>query len=60
MIAGHHVTIGVLGNGGDDQQYDHIVTVVKTDDIMALRGGGDWHTAYLCLYRKVEVTKNGL
>lgn len=29
MIAGHHVTIGVLSNGGDDQQYDHIVTVVK-------------------------------
>jgi hypothetical protein len=29
MIAGHQVTIGVLGNGGDDQQYDHIVTVVK-------------------------------
>lgn len=29
MIAGHHVTIGVLGKGGDDQQYDHIVTVVK-------------------------------
>jgi hypothetical protein len=27
---------------------------------MALRGGGDWHTAYLCLYRKVEVTKSGL
>lgn len=29
MIAGHHVTIGVLFNGGDDAQYDHIVTVVK-------------------------------
>lgn len=29
MIAGHHVTIGVLWNGGDDAQYDHIVSVVK-------------------------------
>ena len=34
---------------------DDIVTVVKNDDIMSLRGGGDWHTAYLCLYRKIEV-----
>lgn len=29
MIAGHHVTIGVVWNGGDDAQYDHIVSVVK-------------------------------
>jgi len=29
MIAGHHVTIGVLTNGGDDAQYDHEVSVLK-------------------------------
>ncbi|MEI6800512.1 MAG: hypothetical protein WCO04_15060 [Pseudomonadota bacterium] len=29
MIAGHHVTIGVLQNGGDDAQYDHEVSVLK-------------------------------
>jgi ubiquitin carboxyl-terminal hydrolase 14 len=36
---------------------DDLVTNVKTEDILALRGGGDWHTAYLSLYRKMEVTK---
>lgn len=57
---GHY--IGWVHASGDDwlRCDDDIVTVVKTDDIMALRGGGDWHTAYLCLYRKVEVTKSGL
>ena len=35
---------------------DDIVTVHKTEDILALRGGGDWHTAYLAIYRKLEVT----
>lgn len=29
MIAGHHVTIGVLANGGEDAEYDHEVTVLK-------------------------------
>jgi ubiquitin carboxyl-terminal hydrolase 14 len=44
---------------GDDwvQCDDDICSNVKTDEILALRGGGDWHTAYLSLYRKVEVTK---
>jgi ubiquitin carboxyl-terminal hydrolase 14 len=34
---------------------DDVVTTVKIQDIMALRGGGDWHTAYICLYRKLQV-----
>ena len=56
---GHY--IGWVHASGDDwlQCDDEIVTVVKTDDIMALRGGGDWHTAYLCFYRKIEVTPYG-
>ena len=36
---------------------DDIVTSVKTEEILALRGGGDWHTAYLCIYRKLETNK---
>lgn len=36
---------------------DDIVTQVKLDDILALKGGGDWHTAYLCIYRKLEASK---
>lgn len=54
---GHYV--GWVHKSGDDwlQYDDDIVTLVKTDDILALRGGGDWHTAYLCIYRKTEVMK---
>lgn len=54
---GHYV--GWVHNKGDDwlQYDDDIVTHVSTEDILALRGGGDWHTAYLCIYRKLEVTK---
>ena len=36
---------------------DDIVTTVTTDEIMNLRGGGDWHTAYLTIYRKLEAVK---
>lgn len=36
---------------------DDIVTTCKTDDILALKGGGDWHTAYIAFYRKLEATK---
>lgn len=54
---GHYV--GWVHRSGDEwlQYDDDIVTSVKTEDILALRGGGDWHTAYLCIYRKLEVTK---
>lgn len=54
---GHYV--GWVHKSGDDwlQYDDDIVTQVKIDDILALRGGGDWHTAYLCIYRKLEVCK---
>lgn len=57
---GHY--IGWVHASGDDwlQCDDDIVTTVKTDDILALRGGGDWHTAYICFYRKLEVTPYGV
>ena len=31
---------------------DHHVTAVRSEDISKLDGGGDWHIAYLCLYRE--------
>ena len=51
---GHYV--GWVHARGDDWLCfdDDIVTSVKTDEILALRGGGDWHTAYLAIYRKLE------
>lgn len=33
---------------------DSKVTAVTTKDVLALCGGGDWHTAYVCLYRRVD------
>ena len=54
---GHY--IGWVHASGDDwiKCDDETVTVVKTEDILGLKGGGDWHTAYLNLYRKIEVRK---
>lgn len=54
---GHY--IGWVHASGDDwfKCDDDIVTVVKTEDIMLLKGGGDRDTAYLNLYRKLEVMK---
>ena len=31
---------------------DDTVTPVKTEEILKLDGGGDWHMAYMCLYRE--------
>lgn len=54
---GHY--IGWVHAQGDDwiQCDDDICTVVKSEDILALRGGGDWHTAYINIYRKLEITR---
>lgn len=51
---GHYV--GWVHSRGDEWLCfdDDIVTTVKSDEILQLRGGGDWHTAYLAFYRKLE------
>lgn len=37
-------------------QYDDAVTSsVTTSDVLQLSGGGDWHTAYLLFYRKLQI-----
>lgn len=53
--AGHY--IGWIHSTEDEwlQCDDDFVTRVTTQDILNLRGGGDWHMAYLLLYRKIEV-----
>jgi ubiquitin carboxyl-terminal hydrolase 14 len=55
--AGHY--IGWIHSTGDDwyQCDDDFVTRVKTEDILNLKGGGDWHMAYMLVYRKLEVCK---
>lgn len=34
---------------------DDYVTNVKTQDILELKGGGDWHMAYILIYKSLEV-----
>lgn len=34
---------------------DNMVTAVHAADVSKLDGGGDWHIAYLCLYRESVV-----
>lgn len=55
---GHYV--GWVHARGDEwfECDDDFVSVVKTDDILNLAGGGDHHTAYLCFYRKLEAVKD--
>jgi len=47
---------------GDDwiQCDDEYCTTVKTEDVLMLKGGGDWHTAYINIYRKIEIAKDDL
>jgi len=53
--SGHYV--GWVHKRGDDwlKYDDDVVSLVKTDEIMNLRGGGDWHMAYYCIYRRLEI-----
>lgn len=34
---------------------DDIVSVVNIEKVLELKGGGDFHMTYLCLYRKIEI-----
>jgi len=54
---GHYV--GWVHSHGDEWLCfdDDIVSSVKSEEILALKGGGDWHTAYLTIYRKIEASK---
>jgi ubiquitin carboxyl-terminal hydrolase 14 len=49
--AGHYM--GWVRYKGDDWLVfdDESVSECKTEDIMRLCGGGDWHMAYLTFYR---------
>jgi ubiquitin carboxyl-terminal hydrolase 14 len=51
--SGHYV--GWTHYKGDEwyRYDDDDVTKVKIEDVLALRGGGDWHMAYYLIYRKL-------
>ena len=49
--AGHYVG-WVCDRSGQWLKFnDDVVTLVSEDDILKLSGGGDWHVAYILLYR---------
>ena len=34
---------------------DSDVTMVTTNEVLELKGGGDWHMAYICFFKQLEV-----
>ena len=34
---------------------DSEVTMVSTNEVLELKGGGDWHMAYICFFKQLEV-----
>lgn len=54
---GHY--IGWIHDTEDEwlQCDDDFVSRVKSQDILNLKGGGDWHMAYLLVYRKIEIVE---
>ena len=48
--SGSHALGGRVGNAVRVQVYE-----VKEEEIKKLYGGGDWHMAYICLYRRCPV-----
>jgi ubiquitin carboxyl-terminal hydrolase 14 len=56
--SGHY--IGWVRKDDTDDWYkfdDDYVSMVKTEDIQKLDGGGDWHMAYICLYGPKNLEK---
>ncbi|KAJ1975551.1 deubiquitinating enzyme [Dimargaris cristalligena] len=53
---GHYVAWIRKDNSDEWYKYDDDrVSIVKEAEIMRLSGGGDWHTAYICLYRAKDL-----
>jgi ubiquitin carboxyl-terminal hydrolase 14 len=53
--SGHY--IGWTHQKGDNwvKYDDDVVSYVKTQDILELKGGGDWHMNYICIFKRQEV-----
>ncbi|KAF8058875.1 UBP7 [Scenedesmus sp. PABB004] len=53
--SGHYVAWVKQADGSWVLFDDDELTVKTAEDVLALNGGGDWHMAYLLLYREVTV-----
>lgn len=47
---GHYIAWTKQDDGRWIKFDDDTTTVVTEEDVMALSGGGDWHSAYICIY----------
>ena len=52
---GHYISWIKKDNGQWYKFDDDKVMEVKEDEVKKLYGGGDWHMAYICLYKKSPV-----
>lgn len=60
--SGHYIGWAKHGKDerGEDQWWkfdDDKVSQVSADDITKLQGGGDWHSAYICIYKAKKLFK---
>ena len=53
--SGHYVGWTHLKDDTWAKYDDDLVSQVSTTEIMDLKGGGDWHMAYLLVYRKMQL-----
>ena len=53
--SGHYVGWTHLKDDTWAKYDDDFVTQVPVEDILDLKGGGDWHMAYLLIYRKMQI-----
>ena len=56
--SGHYVGWTHSHGNNWDEYDDEIVKSVSLENILDLKGGGDWHIAYLLLYRRLEVANS--
>lgn len=52
---GHYVSWVHMKEDEWVQNDDDVVKAATKEEILQLKGGGDWHIAYLCFYRKLQV-----
>ena len=56
--SGHYVSWTKSPTDGQWVQFDDDQMILRKDEeVLALSGGGDWHMAYLLLYKEVRATR---
>jgi len=53
--AGHYIAWTHKKDDKWTKYDDDTTTLVNLTDVLELKGGGDWHMAYICVYKRMEV-----